>query len=138
MEKCFVVHSSSLGDTICSTPTLKKLSKSYGKRFHVATHVPEVFFNNPYVEKIIDIDSTNKENYEIFETFINIGAKDEKGISKKHNTIDIRQFHAIDLGFNLSTEEMECGFYPDIYEDLEMFDILGLKAVEPFSKHSKL
>ena len=78
MEKCFVVHSSSLGDTICYTTTLKKLSKSYGAKFHVATHVPEVFFNNPYVKKIIDIDSANKENYEIFETFINIGEKDDK------------------------------------------------------------
>jgi len=128
MEKCFVVHSSSLGDTICSTPTLKKLSESYGEKFHVATQVPEVFFNNPYVKKIInfdqrssmdvvvlDIDPVDQKNYEIFETF-----RFGKGSQKKHNTVDIRQFHAIDLGFNLLPEEMECEFYPDIYEDLRL------------------
>ena len=120
MEKCFVVHSSSLGDTICSTPTLKKLSNSYGAKFYVATHVPEVFFNNPCVKKIIDIDSVNEKDYEIFETFRKAGEKDKNGIEKKHNTIDIRQFHAMDLGFGLLPEEMECKFYPDIYEDLRL------------------
>lgn len=120
MEKCFVVHSSSLGDTICSTPTLKKLSKIYGEKFHVATHVSEVFLNNPYVEKIINPDSIDKENYEIFETFRGAGKKDKSGIEKKHNTIDIRQFHAMDLGFSLLPEEMECEFYPDIHEDLQL------------------
>tara|TARA_Y100000034_G_scaffold43235_2_gene52795 strand:- start:514 stop:2442 length:1929 start_codon:yes stop_codon:yes gene_type:complete len=120
MEKCFVVHSSSLGDTICSTPTLKKLSKIYGEKFHVATHVSEVFLNNPYVEKIISLDSVDKENYEIFETFQKAGKKDKSGIEKKHNTIDIRQFHAMDLGFSLLPEEMECEFYPDICEDLQL------------------
>jgi len=128
MEKCFVVHSASLGDTICSTPILKKLSESYGEKFHVATQVPEVFFNNPYVKKIInfdqrssmdvvvlDIDPVDQKNYEIFETF-----RFGKGSQKKHNTVDIRQFHAIDLGFNLLPEEMECEFYPDIYEDLRL------------------
>ncbi len=120
MEKCFVVHSSSLGDTICSTPTLKKLSNSYGVKFHVATHVSEVFLNNPYVEKIINPDSIDKENYEIFETFRGAGEKDKSGIEKKHNTIDIRQFHAMDLGFSLLPEEMECEFYPDIHEDLQL------------------
>jgi hypothetical protein len=120
MEKCLVVHSSSLGDTICSTPILKKLFKSYGVKFYVATHVPEVFFNNPCVEKIINVDSVDKENYEIFETFLGAGKKDKSGIEKKHNTIDIRQFHAMDLGFSLLPEEMECEFYPDIYEDFQL------------------
>ena len=95
----FVVHSSSLGDTICSTPTLKKLSKSYGEKFHVATYVPEVFFNNPYVKKIINIDSADKENYEIFETFPKSGRERHKsGIEKKHNTIDIKAISCYGFG----------------------------------------
>ena len=119
-EKCFVVGSESLGDTLCSTPTLKKISNSYGEKFCVATHVPEIFSNNPYVKKVVDIKSFNKNKYDIFETYYNVGKQDSKGIEKKHSAIDIRQFHAIDLGFNLLPEEMECEFYPAPYEDLKL------------------
>ncbi len=119
-EKCFVVGSESLGDTLCSTPTLKKISNSYGEKFCVATHVPEIFSNNPYVKKVVDIKSFNKNKYDIFETYYNVGKQDSKGIEKKHSVIDIRQFHAIDLGFNLLPEEMECEFYPAPYEDLKL------------------
>ncbi len=120
MEKCFVVHSPSLGDTLCSTPTLRKVSKSYGEKLHVATHLPEIFSNNPCVKSVVDIKSFKKNKYETFETFRNIGKKDKKGVEKKHNTIDIRQFHAMDLGFNLLPEEMECEFYPDACENLHL------------------
>ena len=35
-----------LGDTICSTPTLRKLFEVYGKRISVLTDFPQLFKNN--------------------------------------------------------------------------------------------
>ena len=40
------INSPSLGDTIASTPTIRKLSKIYNKKINVVTHVKEVFLNN--------------------------------------------------------------------------------------------
>lgn len=101
-----------LGDTLCATPTLKKLYNSYGKKISVITHHPELFTNNPYVSEIFH-ESKNKEelkNYEIFSSF-DVSYK-ENGVCNKHNTMDIRQFHAINLGFMLTKEEMTLDYFP--------------------------
>ena len=126
-EKWLVVHSRALGDVLCATPTLKKISNSYGEKFCVASHIPEIFSNNPYIKKNVDIRSIagpragfNKKKHEVFETFCDVAEKDKRGVEKKHNTIDIRQFHAMDLGFSLLPEEMECELYPAPYEDLKL------------------
>jgi len=116
------VLSTSLGDTLAVTPTLRKLSNLYNSLINVVTHNKELFKNNPYVDKIIDfqqLENENLENSEIFETFLGIGEKNQLGVEKKHNTIDIRQFHAIDLGFSLLDEEMEYDYVADDYELIE-------------------
>jgi len=46
----------SFGDSLCSTPTLRKLAKSYGKKIIVCSHKPFVFENNPYVKFHIHSD----------------------------------------------------------------------------------
>jgi hypothetical protein len=51
-------------------------------------------------------------NYIVHNSFYNVGKKNERGIEYKHNVIDIRQFHAIHLGFTLSEKEMECYYRP--------------------------
>lgn len=102
-----------LGDTLCVTPTIRKLYKSYNRKVSVITNVPELFVTNPYVENIFDGDVNRdelKETYDIFETF-DIGYK-ENGVCNKHNAMDIRQFHAISLGFMLNKEEMTLDYSP--------------------------
>lgn len=113
-----LVHSSSLGDTLAATPTLRKLSSVYESKINIVTHVPELFKNNPYVNKVFSFDDLNvlnlkKNAKEVFETFVDIGGKNKRGVEKKHSTIDIRQFHALDLGFCLSESEMEYDFIPE-------------------------
>ena len=102
-----------LGDTLCVTPTIRKLYKSYNRKVSVITNVPELFVTNPYVENIFDGDVNRdelKETYDIFETF-DIGYK-ENGVCNKHNAMDIRQFHALSLGFMLNKEEMTLDYNP--------------------------
>ena len=101
-----------LGDTLSVTPTLRKLYNSYGKKISVATHHPEIFKNNPYVDNIFnEITDDIKNDYEVFESF-NIGYH-PNGVCYKHNAMDIRQFHAINLGFMLTKDEMTLDYIPN-------------------------
>jgi hypothetical protein len=105
-----------LGDLICATPTIKKLHDYYQNKVLVLSKFPELFKLNPYVEASYKHTSVDmgyiQENYIMHNSFYNIGKKNERGIEFKHNMIDIRQFHAIHLGFMLAENEMECYYKP--------------------------
>lgn len=113
-----IINSQSLGDTIASTPVVRKLYNSYNQKITVASNFPELFANNIYVYEsflISELDQ-NIQYREVHRTFIGVGGKkNEYGVEKKHNTIDIRQFHAIDLGFMLQQNEMEYDYLPNDY-----------------------
>jgi len=112
-----------LGDTIASTPLLRKLYNSYNQKITVISNFQEIFTNNPYVEKVYKTETINieymKENYLYHNSFYNMGNKDEFGIEMKHNTVDIRQYHAIKLGMMLGNDELEYDYIPDKYEPIE-------------------
>jgi ADP-heptose:LPS heptosyltransferase len=109
-----------LGDLICSTPTIKKVSEAYNQKVLVISKMPELFKNNPFVEKSLKDTSVDMQyvhdNYIVHNSFYNVGKKNERGVEYKHNVIDIRQFHAINLGFMLGKDEMQC-FYKPTEED---------------------
>lgn len=103
-----------LGDTLCATPTIRKLYNSYNKKISIITNIPELFKNNPYIENIFSGDINReslKDTHDIFETF-DVAYK-PNGVCNKHNTMDIRQFHAISLGFMLTKNEMELDYFSD-------------------------
>lgn len=111
MKEIFIkVNSKSLGDTLASTPSIRKVAKSYNSKVNVVTHVKELFENNNNIKNVYSFQEFEKlklnKDKEIFETFCGIGVKNENGVEKKHATIDIRRFHAMDLGFDLLPEEM--------------------------------
>jgi ADP-heptose:LPS heptosyltransferase len=111
LEEC-----NGLGDLICATPTIKKLHDAYQRKIIVISKMPELFKMNSYVEKSYKADSIDKDyfkaNYIMHNSFYLVGKKDERGIEMKHNMMDIRQFHAIHLGFMLGQDEMECYYKP--------------------------
>lgn len=111
LEEC-----NGLGDLICATPTIKKLHDSYQRNITVLSKMPELFKNNPYVEKSFKASSVDmtyiQSNYIVHNSFYLVGKKDERGIEMKHNMMDIRQFHAIHLGFMLGQDELECYYRP--------------------------
>lgn len=118
----YLIHSTSLGDTIASTPVLRKLYNSYGCKIDIVTYHSEIFKKNPYVNNVFEFSSFDlaQSSYkEKFESFLGVGGiKNNLGIEKKHNTIDIRQFHAIDLGFMLNDNEMEYDYTPNSYIEI--------------------
>jgi len=104
-----------LGDTLCATPVIRKLSEAYNKKISVISHHPEIFTNLPYVENNFqytpDLLDRVKNDYEVFSTF-DILYK-PNGVCNKHNVIDIKQFHAINLGFMLTNNEMKMDYIAD-------------------------
>ena len=110
-----------LGDLICATPTIKVLSESYGQKITIVSKMPELFKMNPYVEGSYKISSIDWQyfnaNYIMHNSFYDVGKKNERGVEAHHNRIDIRQFHAMHLGFMLAHNEMECFYRPT--EDLK-------------------
>jgi len=101
----------SFGDSLCSTPTLRKLAKSYGKKIIVCSHKPFVFENNPYVKfhiHVNDFKEEFREQYEVLETF----QLNSNGMSLKYGSVDIRKIHCTNLGFDLKPNEMHCEYYP--------------------------
>jgi len=105
-----------LGDLISATPTIKKLYEAYGQKVVVLSKIPELFKNNPYVEKSYKVSSVDmdffNESHLMHNSFYNVGKKNERGIENKYNRMDIRQFHAVHLGFMLAKDELECYYKP--------------------------
>lgn len=105
-----------LGDLISVTPTIRVMAKAYDQKIMVISKMPELFRNNPWVSASYYPSVMNMpyvhENYIYHNSFYNVGKKNNRGIEYKHNRMDIRQFHAINLGFMLRQDEMECEYYP--------------------------
>lgn len=105
-----------LGDLLCATPTIRKLSQSYEQKITVVSPMPELFKNLPYVEASYKATSIDweyfNEHYIMHNSFYLVGKKDERGVEMKHNTMDIRQFHAVHLGFMLAKNELHCDYVP--------------------------
>ena len=125
------VGCSGMGDTLCSTPTIRKLFSIYKRPIDVYTYNPEVFKNSPFVNEIIDV-SNYKTDHDFTEelsaynpkyihsTFMFIHHQIFEGVTIKHNLTDIRQFHASFLGFDLLPEERDCNFFPNQKGDFDL------------------
>jgi len=117
----YKINCTNLGDVLCSTPVIRKLSKLYNTKLNIINDAPEVLQNSPYINVIISSKEFHinniSGNHEFFQSFVLPGQKNEFGIERKFNTFDIRQIHAIDLGFGLLPEEMYCEFFPTSYEN---------------------
>jgi len=128
----FYTASLAMGDCICATPTIRKISSVYNEKVKVFSHFPEVFARLPYVSSSEDIKDYQNEkheslrrDYDVHYSFFRIGQRvqisDDRGIELKHAIMDIRQYHAIDNGFMLKNEELHCDFIPaDGSDNLEL------------------
>ncbi len=118
-EVVLKINSFSFGDTLCATPTLRKMAESYAKEIIVCSAKPFIFENNPYVKFHIHIDDFKDEfyeKYEVFNTFNSIGHEDKSGIEKKYAAFDIRKIHCTEIGFDLRPDELHCDYYPSKVE----------------------
>jgi len=117
------VSCTAMGDTLCSTPTIRKVSNSYGFKVDVMTRRPDIFKNNLYVNNILEFTEDDVEGYdEVFETFnqyIKINRNEsssefyDKPMEIKFGNFEARQLHAMGIGITLFPEEMHYDYFPD-------------------------
>lgn len=116
----FFTSASAMGDVLSSTPTIKKIAEIYQHPVLVVSNHNYLFKNNPYVDYTLEPENFNeeefKDNYHIHKTFFFLGKSDPLGIEFKHAICDIRQFHAKDLGFLLTPDELSCDYFPDDFD----------------------
>ena len=111
MSIAISINLPALGDTITAIPTINKISKAYNTKVTVFSNHPYLFKDHPSIEKSFGYD-VSKEGYELFNIpFIKEEIINDVKIKFKHSHIDIRQFHALSLGFTLLPEEMETDLY---------------------------
>jgi autotransporter strand-loop-strand O-heptosyltransferase len=115
-KQAFYSSAHAMGDLICATPTIKKLSEIYQSPITVISTHPYLFDNCPYVDESLRFDDYTEEQlsekYDLHKTFFLLGKQDNRGVEFKHAMCDIRQFHAKDLGFMLTPSELTCDYFP--------------------------
>lgn len=109
-----------LGDTLAAIPTINKLCQAHNVPITVFTYHPSLFYNHPSVLESLPI---HQMDYDLYDYFYKTPFKEKaiingENIEFKHAQIDIRQFHALSLGFSLTPKEMEIDLY--IEEDWEI------------------
>ena len=122
------IDTPALGDTLAAIPTLRKLSKAYESQLIVFSSKPFLFENHPLVSQALKLDDPLRDdpNIKVYRTFMPIvgqtyDLRGEKVEFRSSNT-DIRQFHAISLGFSLTNDEMEMDLYIERERDLGFED----------------
>jgi hypothetical protein len=114
MAKYGLKFSGCFGDVLYSTPTLRYMSLSHNQKMDIETNRPELFINNPYVDRIF-----NPEKGEFIPD--DVVTYDMNGHNFGEAQKQIRVMHTVDywsthLGFTLTSKDKTLEFYPDDFE----------------------
>ena len=116
------VPSPAMGDTLCSTPTIRKISESYGQKVDVMAVRDDVLMGSPYIDNLLKFKNEVNGYDEVFDTFVrsikvnkNMDSKTfyDNPMEIKLSNFEARQIHALSVGITLYPEELSCDFYPD-------------------------
>lgn len=111
MDKFGVKVSGCFGDVLYSTPTIKYLSKCHGQKLDIETNMPELFINNPYIDKIY---STKKgESIPTNVIIYDMNGHNFGEVQKQIRTMHLVDYWSTHLGFTLRNEEKNLEFYPN-------------------------
>ena len=126
MQIALWIDTPALGDTIAAIPTLRKLSQAYNdQKITVFTSKPFLFEGHPLVEKALKSDA-DKSGYKVYKTFQHLVGKNYnqhgESVEFRYSNMDLRQFHAVSLGFTLTEEEMDMDLYIESERELPVKD----------------
>jgi ADP-heptose:LPS heptosyltransferase len=112
------IHGYGLGDALCSTAALRKLSKAYECKISVKSKYPALFKNSPYVDSNFLLEENIDESkYEVLSCFEmeSLFRYSQIRSYRKIHACDRRRSCAFDLGFDLLDEELTLDFFADEY-----------------------
>ena len=120
------INTPALGDTIAAIPTLRRLSQAYNnKKLTVFSSKPFLFEGHPLVHEVKKLEDST-EGYHVYNTFSNLltGRKQmgDEHVEFRYSNMDLRQFHAVSLGFTLTEAEMEMDLYIEKPRELPFKD----------------
>ena len=122
MQIALWIDTPALGDTIAAIPTLRKLVQAYGQPLTVFTSKPFLFENHPLVKQALPSDA-DKSDYKVYRTFSPLVGKQyqlqDQQVEFRYSNMDLRQFHAVSLGFTLTEAEMEMDLYIERPRELD-------------------
>jgi hypothetical protein len=100
-----------LGDIVNITPVIKYLSKCHNQKLYLETNLPNLFKNNPYIEKIYDVNIGEfiPEHVVIYD----FNGHHHNGIQKQIRKMHLVDYWSTHLGCILTPEERTLEFYPD-------------------------
>lgn len=112
-----------IGDCICCTPIIRKLSKILDTKIIVYSYRPDIFKNLPYVSQSILLTENNTDSIiDLYNTdFRQVDLSEIPFIPIQHPLIDIRQFPAVHAGLYLLTDELHCDYIPIEKDDLHWY-----------------
>ena len=114
------VPCAAMGDALCSTPTIKKISECYEQKVDVMAVRPDVLTCNPYINKLLPYQNEVEGYDEIFDLFVrsiktnkNMDPQDfyNTSMDLKLTNFEARQIHALSAGITLYPNELSCEFY---------------------------
>lgn len=111
MNKFGIKMSGCLGDIINITPIIKYLSKSHNQKLYLETNLPQLFKNNPYIEKIYDTNKGENLPSDILDYDFNIHSNN--GVQKQIRKMSMFDYWSTSLGFQVLPEERDLEFYAD-------------------------
>jgi hypothetical protein len=122
------INTPALGDTIAAIPTLRRLSQAYNnKKLTVFSSKPFLFEGHPLVHEVKKLEDST-EGYKVYNTFSHLVGKSyqmgDENVGFRYSNMDIRQFHAVSLGFTLTEAEMEIDLYIEKPRELPFKDYI--------------
>ncbi len=109
------IFGAGMGDALTATPSIRKLSNIYSSKISICSKYQSLFENNPYIENNFNLsDVIDESPYQVFSVFEQRSITESNQIRslRKHHSCFTERSCAYDLGFDLTSDELQLDFFP--------------------------
>lgn len=111
MAKFGIKISGCFGDVLYFTPTLRYMSRCHNQKLDLETNRPELFINNPYVDRIYNPEKGEFLPEDVVSYDLNSHNFGE--VQKQIRTMHTVDYWSTHLGFTLTYQDRTLEFYPN-------------------------